>query len=400
MSCLRFGVRCMTEEKAYISIERYVKSENVSGMALLLDGDWGSGKSYYVDTYVKERLKNDGIKCVKVSLYGITEISQIGVQIYTQLRSIRVFKNEAALTASIVASHVLGSLMAKHGMSLTGISDDEYNELLNSMDLKNTLLVFDDVERCKIDIIEVLAYVNNLCEQGKTKVLVVANEKALLHFLKEGKPYYLSHKTKAEIAKEKTRESMKRKPKEYELTSSTKEYLLMKEKTVGDTILFLPDYTHIIKHIISNHVVFSDMGPVYEIDLIANYVNSVMDALNIRNMRSLEYACDKIDNLMDDGILTKDNSEFYFNVIFSTMCFILLNRISGHSEWAPSDRNDRISNSACREEFPLPLFIYEYLIEDDIKSVDKAFEEAFNQACDSCKSEICKSRFWKKEVKT
>ena len=48
--------------------------------------------------------------------------------------------------------------------------------------MSDKLIIFEDIERSGIDIIELMGYVNNLCEQDGVKVLLVASEKEILKY--------------------------------------------------------------------------------------------------------------------------------------------------------------------------------------------------------------------------
>ena len=63
------------------------------------------------------------------------------------------------------------------------MDEKDLENLYKSIDLKDKLLVFGDVERSGIDLIEFLGYVNNLVETDGVKVLLVVNEEELLRNL-------------------------------------------------------------------------------------------------------------------------------------------------------------------------------------------------------------------------
>lgn len=54
-----------------------------------------------------------------------------------------------------------------------------YLNLKDLIDLKNISLFLDDVERCKIDINELLSFINTLTEQNNIKVVLIANEEEI-----------------------------------------------------------------------------------------------------------------------------------------------------------------------------------------------------------------------------
>jgi KAP P-loop domain protein, putative len=54
--------------------------------AIVLTGEWGSGKSYYIENELVPFLKEKKATAVVVSLYGLSDISTISKSIYMELR--------------------------------------------------------------------------------------------------------------------------------------------------------------------------------------------------------------------------------------------------------------------------------------------------------------------------
>lgn len=204
-------------------IKHYVEKDKTQS-AIMLTGGWGIGKSYYIRNELEPFLKENGKhRCAIVSLYGLKNTSEISKRIYFELRSIGPSsKNEAKSTAgaaaTVVAKTILNGLTSKIGFDIGSISDEDFEKVYSSIDLTNVLVVFEDLERSSIDIIDVLGYVNSLVEQDGAKVLLVANENEILKYHnsqpdKDGKTYKVPNE-------------------------ETVIYLKVKEKTVSDTIFF------------------------------------------------------------------------------------------------------------------------------------------------------------------
>ena len=173
----------MTYDDMNSFILNYLKND-ITGRAIMLTGEWGSGKSYYVKNTLKPFLEdndNGKHKCVIVSLYGLSDTSEISKAIYMELRTIKKsFSSEAANTAKavgkIIGKTVFNGLVSKIGFDIGGISDDDLKKIYESIDLTDKLIVLEDIERTQIDIIELLGYINNMCENDGVKVLLVTNE--------------------------------------------------------------------------------------------------------------------------------------------------------------------------------------------------------------------------------
>lgn len=233
----------MTYDEMNSFILNYLKND-ITGRAIMLSGEWGSGKSYYVKTKLKSFLEdkdNGKYKCVIVSLYGLSDTSEISKAIYTELRSFKFKKKNEVLTtagvaASVVPKTVFNAMTSRVGYDIGQVSDKQMQKVYDSINLNKKLLVLEDIERTQIDIIELLGYINNMCENDGVKVLLVTNENVLLQ-------YHIEKDNKKELHKETT---------EYKKIYSEKalKYLKAKEKSVADTLQFHADFQETIDSII------------------------------------------------------------------------------------------------------------------------------------------------------
>ncbi len=233
----------MTYDEMNNFILNYLKNDK-TGRAIMLTGEWGSGKSYYVKNTLKPFLEdkdNGKHKCVIVSLYGLSDTSEISKAIYMELRTIKKAPtsetgNTAKVVGKIVGKTIFNGLVNKIGFDIGGISDDDLQEVYESVDLTDKLIVLEDIERTQIDIIELLGYINNMCENDGIKVLLVTNENELLH-------HHIEEVKKKEYGREKT---------EYKKVYSEKalKYLKAREKSVSDTLQYHADFQETIDSII------------------------------------------------------------------------------------------------------------------------------------------------------
>ncbi len=186
--------------------------------AILIKGKWGSGKTWFIEQYrkkLKEKAKSErtGKKSLYVSLYGMTDCSEIQDSFFQQLYPLLTSK------PVLVASQVMKAV-AKLGVKI----DDKltWNILIPDIkdlpmkfnDSKFNLLVFDDLERCNIPIESLLGYINLFVNSEDLKVVIIANEE--------------------------------------ELISKEKEYQKFKEKLIGQTFELSPDLHAALKKFIEN----------------------------------------------------------------------------------------------------------------------------------------------------
>lgn len=157
-------------------LDYYLALEGDPEFAVLLEGPWGSGKSHFVDTYFRERLAeakevdpDAKDPLIHVTLFGVRELSDITTQMFEKAHPI--LGGKAVKLINTVGSKVGGIF----GLSL---DPKENATLLESMtlNLKDRVLVFDDLERSPLPLVEVMGFINRFVEHDKLKVIVVASE--------------------------------------------------------------------------------------------------------------------------------------------------------------------------------------------------------------------------------
>lgn len=166
-------------------LENYLKLSNPE-YAILLNGKWGSGKTYFIDTFISEH-KEANIKFIKISLFGLKDTNSIDEEIFQNLHPLLGSKY-TKITGNILKSAL------KLGVNLDWNQDDrkdgtanidlkEFNLLDFFSDKKKTkqeiIFIFDDLERTEINLKEVLGYINYLVEQSNFKVIILANEEKI-----------------------------------------------------------------------------------------------------------------------------------------------------------------------------------------------------------------------------
>lgn len=297
----------MTYEELNKYMKNYVEKDT-TGRAIMLTSAWGSGKSYYVKNILKKHLESDeGGKhdCVIVSLYGITSIADVSKAIYVDLRTlIKEPKSELATTAGVAAKIIgktlLNGLTSIANVDIAKLSDDDFQKVYESINLTGKLIVLEDIERTKIDLIELMGYVNNLCECDGVKILLVANEKEI-------SPLGESNETDNSI-------------------KST--YRKIKEKTVSDTLQFSADYKQTINSIIDSF----NNDDLKEIKDCMNVRRNGIFQTEINNYREFIVACQKtcdIFKFMNENNI-ESNAEFKKSV-FVGIAFYLQKRLTDHS---------------------------------------------------------------------
>lgn len=133
--------------------------------AVLLKGKWGSGKTHFINEY-KETMKNQNKKYIYVSLYGVKSYDEIETK-FLQATNPSMFNDKTIFTGKIANAFfndkVKGSLK-------------EIKKSLSSLNSINRILIFDDLERCSINIVDLLGYINYFVEHQSYNVILIANE--------------------------------------------------------------------------------------------------------------------------------------------------------------------------------------------------------------------------------
>jgi len=330
----------MTYDEMNSFILNFLKND-ITGRAIMLNGEWGSGKSYYIKNTLKPFLedKNKGnYKCVIVSLYGLSDTSEISKAIYMELRTIKkASSSETASTAKvvgkIVGKTIFNGLVSKIGFDIGSIDENDFQEIYESVDLTGKLIVLEDIERTQIDIIELFGYINNMCENDGVKVLLVTNESELL--------------TTYEISDEQGKITKTD-------TASAKDYKRTKEKTISDTINFKCDIYNAIKDII--HLFSNYSLSIFETDECIKDILDIMDKRKCYNLRTFLFACQKTADIIHK--IQKDDLVLNKNIFYSIVAFSMTLKNGNVPNW---QGNDLVSTSLGIGKYPLYCFCYNYI---------------------------------------
>lgn len=155
--------------------------------AVMLKGKWGCGKSFFVNKWIKEYKPADRKKSLKpiyVSLYGLKDTSQITESIDRVLHPL-LYSKGAKLTKKLLG--IAGKVVLKTSLEgkKDGKGDISLDATLDSLSillskdiniLGNKLIIFDDLERCLIDMKLLLGYINSFVEHGSCHVILVGDE--------------------------------------------------------------------------------------------------------------------------------------------------------------------------------------------------------------------------------
>lgn len=191
--------------KTIEEIENYIEEQDQNG-ALLVTGKWGSGKTYLIRQIEKKLNQEPKYLMAVVSLFGIEDTNTLSKKVKEAVAYAQTFNKAEKSGKGHIAKGVniakqlsekaaaFGELFDFGKIKKIAISAN----MLLSIDIhdflpiekevycivageeqpvkKKLVLVFDDFERCKIGVIDLLGIINTYVEDKRIKTIVIASE--------------------------------------------------------------------------------------------------------------------------------------------------------------------------------------------------------------------------------
>ena len=328
-------------------------TDDKTNSAIMLTGDWGTGKSYYIQHSLKpflEKDENGKHQCVIVSLYGLNDTAEISKSIYlgTRLKFLNA-ASEKATTVRFAGKTIVKSVAGFFGVDLSQ-DEDALEQLYASVDLTGKLIILEDLERSGIDILEVLGYVNSLVEQDGVKILLVANENEIIQYesiVSEKKEPQTLDDQFNQIAHED----------EKRLTETAQKYREAKEKTVSDTIIFEGNFGEAAKQIIGAYN-SPNLTAIAEADGLTEIITVCRD-IGVTNLRTFVFASQKAADIFQIINLDYTEDEDYIKTVFFGI-LAFSHKMKSGKEIAWSNDND-FSMELGMKKYPLFRSCYNYI---------------------------------------
>jgi hypothetical protein len=166
-------------------LDYYTLLESSPNYAVLLRGNWGSGKTWFIKDYISNQNVDSSRKFLFVSLYGINSVDDIEKAFYKELHPFlasKGFKIAGALLKGLLKTTIKFDYDSNDdGRNDTGMTVNlpDENLIKSLQSIKDCVLIFDDLERCHFSIPIVLGYINQLIENEGLKAILLANEQEL-----------------------------------------------------------------------------------------------------------------------------------------------------------------------------------------------------------------------------
>ena len=224
--------------------------------ALLLSGEWGCGKTHLIEHELKDALVDTSV-VLRISLFGMTLPEEIHVTVRREwMAEYCKIKGIDKVTEKIGQGKEWLSKMDFLPEWLRGIAKTDasvFFPISKEMDGKEVILVFDDLERCRMSSVDVLGVINDYCENQHYHTIIVANQakikgqRGITKITGEIQQVLVDPDArKSENKKAMIKVDIPVQPEQAELS-----YAEIKEKIIQRTVYYLPDYENIVHAVIA-----------------------------------------------------------------------------------------------------------------------------------------------------
>lgn len=214
----------------------YLNLAHSPHFAVLINGPWGIGKTYLIKSYINQVFGEAKRRCVYISLSGLTSRENIDREILSELYP--VLKGRASKFSALFLS-ILSVLMRWS----VKVNYDYFRK-----EDKNSVYIFDDLERCGFSIVDALSYINEYVEHSGCKVIIISNESDI---------------------------------------DCDSKYKISKEKVIGQTLTFSPTFNDAFAFFITE---LRDSDLISDLKLNMGLINDLYLQSKIHNLRSLRGA--------------------------------------------------------------------------------------------------------------
>ena len=289
--------------------------------AIMINGEWGSGKTYFWNNKVRSKIESTEIngrryRTIYMSLYGISNLDDISKKIFMEMnpninKSIKKILDERNMSS--IPEYVKTGLDMANAFGV--MQANEKVDFSKFFEMDDKVLCFDDLERANVDVIDVLGYINNFVEHDHIKTIIICNEKELSKKLKSTNvemktfiaTYILSHEGKIKpdtpeneaevttITTDDGEEVEVAKPMVEQIEDTiahifdkANDYERIKEKLIGETFEYVPEFNYIINGVLMRYEANSDL--IVFLRKNSSLIVQTFNRSGTRNLRILKHA--------------------------------------------------------------------------------------------------------------
>ena len=311
---------------------RYLGDTNYR-YAILIEGEWGCGKTYFVLNDLQTAIKKYESAHTKrniryISLYGCKSIEEIEENLYWSIIDEQFYKKYEQIIRSEnyfgkekekrqKGGRIITNMSKKMVSSLMQrfeISSKSYEFISDFLSLNKNIFIFDDLERCSCPPNDILGYINGLVEHEGAKVILIANEReigTLAQVKNRELQYLVSSNEKIKIPKEESilsyhntnkteitldiAELERRRKNLFSDNEYNQQYLRIREKLIGQTLRYEADLVSIIHKLINQ--CNSDAQLKDYLNNNVKYFIDVMSESKHDNLRTFQFFLSKVEYL-------------------------------------------------------------------------------------------------------
>lgn len=299
--------------------------------AVMINGEWGSGKTYFWNNKLRYRLESIKVngknyKTIYMSLYGINSLEEISKKIFIETNpmiSKTLKKFVDTREGNLIPEYVKTGLDMANLFGSTSFSADKV-DFSKMFAIDDKILCFDDLERANVDVIDILGYINNFVEHDGIKTILICNEKELATKFKNN-----NHELKSLIATYiLDKEGMIEKKEKKQLFSGDKEepkkplatlidekvadifdkanaYERIKEKLIGETFEYVPEYAYILSGMIMKYSYNEELSDFFKRN--TSLIIAAFKKSDTRNLRILKHALNDFEKVFNETIKNYPN---------------------------------------------------------------------------------------------
>jgi len=184
----------MNSENIASIVEEYLETNNTQ-YALLLNGGWGTGKTFFWKDTLLSLIEKKGLDTIYISLNGIKTIDALQKQLFFKL--IPYFDKGQNKTLKMLTT-ISGNLIKSASKALIKVDPSDLFQGIgvDNFDFSKKYICFDDLERCRIPVKELLGFINGFVEHKNLKCLILADEDKIFDTDENQKTNYYSIKEK------------------------------------------------------------------------------------------------------------------------------------------------------------------------------------------------------------
>lgn len=152
-------------QHVYSYLDFFLARDKNPNFAVLISGSWGIGKTFLIRRYLDSHFADSEKRYLYVSLYGLATAEEINSAVEEAL--FPMLANKGVQFAGKLAAAVARKVLVE-------LPKVKYSDLVDQFG--NMVIVFDDLERCKLDPAVVLGFINRYVEHDECSVIILANE--------------------------------------------------------------------------------------------------------------------------------------------------------------------------------------------------------------------------------